>query len=584
MKRRIFITFVTLILIGILTTGVLSLNLIRNNYVYIVKDKLISNYNLISQALIERENLDIQTLNDLAHSYSEKIDARVTFIDRGGWVVGDSEADYTQMENHKNRPEIIEAYEGKIGISQRYSNTLGWDMLYVAAPFSNEKSRLAVIRLAVPLRELSTFNKTLLKYIFISIVSGLIVAILLGIRYVNNVTQPISELTLATKKISEGDYGRRVYYQTDDELGMLANNFNLMSEKLDDTINELQDKNTKLKAILASTVNGVIALDNNKEIIFINPNAEEIFGIKEDDAKGKHILDVVRNDVFNKLFNDILKENKPSKGEIEIFEPKHRILNVYSNPIRLNNDPRRVIGVVLIIQEVTEIRKLERMRKDFVANVSHELKTPLTSIKGFIETLKDGAAENKKVRDKFLDIIDIETSRLTSLIQDLLLLSEIENQNTMKIYEEIDVNKSINEVLQIMDGIAKQKEIEIISKVEDNLPKIFGNNSWFKQMLINLIDNGIKYTSNGGKVTIKIYRNVNQLIIKIKDTGIGIEEKHLSRLFERFYRVDKARSRQVGGTGLGLAIVKHIVLAFEGEIKVESKINEGTEFTIILPI
>lgn len=584
MKRKIFISFIVLILIGIFTTGALALSLLKTNYIHGIEEKLTTNANLITEFLNKEENFSIKYLNNIAKEYSERIDARITFVDKHGKVIGDSEADIYKLENHKNRPEIIKAYKGEIGISKRYSSSLDMDMLYVAVPFVKEGSDLAIVRLSVPLEEIDEFNKTLFKYFIVSAFTGILVALFLGIRYIDNITDPIIELTNATKRIAQGNYGERVYFNTDDEIGILYNNFNIMSKKLEETINELQDKNTKMKSILTSMVNGVIALDNSKKITFINPAAEEIFGFTESEVRGKHILEVVRNNVLDDLILNLLRDNVTSKGEIEIHEPKYRILNVYSNPITLENDPNRVIGVVIIIQDITEIRKLERMRKDFVANVSHELKTPLTSIKGFVETLKDGAAENKEIRDKFLDIIDIEAGRLSSLIQDLLLLSEIENKNTIEYKDLININKSVDEVLQVMNEIARQKDIELISNIQSNLPVIYGNTGWFKQMLINLIDNGIKYTPKGGKVTITAYTNSRNIYLKIKDTGIGIEKKHLSRLFERFYRVDKARSRQVGGTGLGLAIVKHIVLAFKGKIDVKSDVNKGTEFTIVLPI
>ncbi|RKD34314.1 two-component system histidine kinase PnpS [Thermohalobacter berrensis] len=581
MKRKIFITFITLVLIGIITTGVLALNLYRMNHLYSIEERLITNSKLIREFLYSLDEVNYDEISEL---YSDNVNARITFIDRTGKVIGDSKADIRFLENHKDRPEIKKALKGYTGISQRFSESLGYDMLYVAIPFNKKGSDLAVIRLSVPLVNIINFNRALLKYMAISVGAGLLVALILGIRYVNNVTKPIQQLTVATKKISQGDYGERVYFKTEDELGILAENFNTMSEKLRNTINELQDSNTKMRAILSSMINGVIALDNYKRIVFLNKAAEEMFGLDTEKVKGKHLLEVVRNNVLDELIQKLLAENKRSKQEIEVHEPRYRILNIHSNPITLKDNPNRKIGVLIIIEDVTEIRKLERLRKDFVANVSHELKTPLTSIKGFIETLKEGAVENKKVRNKFLDIIDIETGRLTALIEDLLMLSEIENKHQMAEMEEIDVNKSVGEVIQILNEIAKSKDIELINNVEENIPKLYGKRTWFKQMLINLIDNGIKYTPAGGKVEVIGYRTNDFVIIKVRDTGIGIEKKHLSRLFERFYRVDKARSRQVGGTGLGLAIVKHIVLSFKGKIDVTSEVNKGTEFKITLPV
>ncbi|KPU28307.1 histidine kinase [Caloranaerobacter sp. TR13] len=584
MQKRIFITFLTLILIGILTTGMLSISLMRVNYIRNIEDKLISNSKLIEAFIKEQENINNINFNGLADTFSKKIQARITFIDKNGWVVGDSDADINKLDNHSNRPEVIEARQGKIGISKRYSKSLEYEMIYVAIPVDIKTYRLDVIRLSVPLKDISEYYSLMYKYIFLSIIAGLLVAIFVGYRYVRSVTKPIKELTIATRKISSGNFGELVKVRTEDEIGLLADNFNKMSLKLKDTINELLDKNTKLKAILSSMINGVIALDNNKRIILVNPIAEKMLGIKEEDVRNKYVLEVLKDLNLEENIYEVLNTSVQSKFEVEAKEPNSKIFNVYINPIKLTNDPNRTIGVLVIIQDITDIRRLERMRKDFVANVSHELKTPLTSIRGFIETLKSGAVEDKEIRNKFLDIIDIETLRLTNLIEDLLLLSQIENSNEITKKDIIDVNKSIEEVIQILGGLADKKGVNLIEKANKNLPYLRGNRGWFKQMLINLIDNGIKYTPEGGTVTITAYSTKNRLVIKISDTGIGIAKQHLSRLFERFYRVDKARSRKVGGTGLGLAIVKHIVLAFKGEISVKSKVNVGTEFIVSFPL
>lgn len=584
MQKRIFLTFITLVLIGILITAILSLSLLRVSHINSLKENLVSSSKLIGESILQIENVNEKYLENIAKSYSKHVDARISFIDKDGWVLGDSTVDIENLENHKDRPEIVEAFNGEIGISQRYSESIGKDMLYVAVPFDSENTNLSVIRLSVLIKDINVENKVLLKYTAISIFAGLVVAILLGLRYVRIITEPIRELTLATKKISNGSFDEKVHSNTDDEIGELSANFNIMSAKLKSTVGELQESNTKMRAILTSMLNGVIALDKYNHIILVNPSAEETFGISENEVKGKHILEVIRNNVMDELIDNMAKENDILEYEIEIDEPKHRILDIYSSMIRLSSDPNRTLGIVMIIHDVTEIRKLEDMRKDFVANVSHELKTPLTSIKGFIDTLKEGAAENKKVREKFLDILDIETSRLTALIQDLLMLSEIENNSSSVNHERINVNKSIEDIMDILNEMAKQKNIRLINNAEENLPSLKGKEGWFKQMLINLVDNGIKYTPSGGSITVEAYCKLGKLCIKVIDTGIGIEEEHLARLFERFYRVDKARSRQVGGTGLGLAIVKHIVIGMSGNINVKSKVNKGTEFTILLPI
>lgn len=585
MDKRILFTFILVVLVAVLVTGFLSYNLLKVIEIELIKDRLINNSILIREFIINDDDVSNLNFNNIAKEYSEHIETRVTLIDEEGWVIGDSDADIEKLENHKDRPEIKKALEEKKpGYNKRFSDSLKLEMYYVAIPIEISESNLAVIRLSVPLSVIDYWNNVLLRYLLISIISGLVIAIILSLRFVQRVTEPIKQLIQVTKKIANGSYGEKVYVRTRDEIGILAENFNTMSDKLVDTINEKEERNSRTKAILSSMVNAVIALDINKKIIFVNTAAEVMFNFEEADAKGKHILEIFRNSALDEIITKTIETNLSHKAEVQMSNVEHRILNINTNTIKLEEKGNKKIGVVVIFQDVTEIRKLETMRKDFVANVSHEIKTPLTSIRGFIETLKNGAIEEKKLRDKFFNIIEIEASRLTSLIDDILVLSDIENKQKIISRDIIDINKTLEEVLEIMNEIAKKKEIDITTNISNKLANIYGNKGRFKQMLINLIDNAIKYTPNHGNVTLTSYESDNNLIIKIKDTGIGIEKKHLPRLFERFYRADKARSRQVGGTGLGLAIVKHIVISFNGKIKVKSELDKGTEFTIILPI
>ncbi|MBV1817816.1 two-component system histidine kinase PnpS [Anaerosalibacter bizertensis] len=557
MKKRIFIIFSSLVLIGVITTGILSLSFQRMIHLKSLEDKLNSNSILIKE-LVEKENMENMDLNLLAKEYSKSIDVRVTFFDGKGNVVGDSTVE--------KKDEDVK------------------DVLSISIPIDNKEINISKLRLSVDSNNIDDLNKKFMKYLVISIFAGLIVAFLIGLRYIEHASDPYKELIEATKNISYGNYGEKVSLQQDDELGALANSFNNMSVKLDDTIKKLQESNTKLKATLTSVVDGLIALDNNFNLILFNPAAEKIFGIEGQKIMGKNILDVFLEDKTYKIFEGLTSNETIWEKEMEIYSPEYRVLNVYANPIILNNDPTRKLGMVYLFQDVTKVKKLERVREDFVANVSHELKTPLTSIKGFIETLKDGAIEDENVSYKFLDIIDVEVDRLNCLVDDLLLLSEIENKNSNTVYEYFNVEEIIDNLFQVLNKIAKEKNIILEKEIEENIPQLYGSYNHFRQMLMNLIDNGIKYTPNGGKVKVSVFEKDEKLVIKVKDTGIGIDKKHQNRLFERFYRADKARSRQVGGTGLGLAIVKHIVLMFNGKIDLQSEPNRGSIFTIEIPL
>ncbi len=582
MRRKINILVISLMFIGILATGLLAHALLQRDFLNSVENRLLSNAYLIRGFLLDEEH-DIEDMDQVISRESDNFNARVTIVDGAGIVVVDSDTDPSTLDNHGSRPEVKLAMQGLVGVSQRYSNSINMDQYYVAIPYDTKTGERYVVRLSVPLTEISTFNYHLFRTILLSAAFGLVVAMLLGVRFLKIIINPILDMTRASKEIADGKFGRCIIYDSDDELGELAENFNKMSEELGNKIMEIEDQNIKNSAILSSMINGVIAVDNQKHVMFINPAAELLFGFREDEIKGRHVLEAFRNNQLDEQIQSLIHDNVQSAIEIEMHRPEHRILNMYSNPIVSSKRANERIGVVIIIADVTDMRKLEFMRKDFVANVSHELKTPLTSIRGFVETLKNGAVDNVAVRDKFLDIIDMETGRLSVLIEDLLVLSDIEKRSNMIEKSQIDICKATEDVVHMLQEIGKKKNVTISFECGNIQAELFGNSGWFKQMLINLIDNGIKYTPDDGNVWVKLKQDGDDLVISIEDNGIGIPEEHIDRLFERFYRVDKARSRNVGGTGLGLAIVKHVVLSFGGQIDVKSEYGKGTEFVVRIP-
>ncbi|QZY57155.1 two-component system histidine kinase PnpS [Crassaminicella profunda] len=590
MQKKIFVTYTILILIGIILTGLLTLNFVRNSYVENMENKLITNASLMNQFIkeqAEKNSFEDIDFSQYANAYGGQIDARITFINKEGKVIGDSEISSTmlsEIENHSYRPEVKKALKGEVGKSERWSTTTETDYIYIAVPIKIENKIYGVTRLALPLTEMKKLNYELFQNTLIAAMCGLLVTTILGYRFVNNVAKPIKKITKTAKKIANGNFGDKVYIKSNDEIGILVETFNIMSEKLNETISEIQDKNTKLQSTLGSMNEALFAIDKSYKIILINPVAMALFHVEDEDVYGKHILEVVRNNKLHDVLKDIIHNKNVGEREVIIDYPETKILKLYTNFIRLDMDPNRIIGVMALIQDVTEMRKLENMRTEFVANVSHELKTPLTSISGFIETLKNGAMENEKVRNRFLDIIDIETERLTRLIDDLLTLSAIEKHKLNSKREEIIIKEIIDEMNIMTQSLANQKHITYSTEVEANLPPINGNRDLFKQMILNLVENAIKYTPEGGAIKVLSYKRYDNVYFVVKDTGIGIPKEHIPRLFERFYRVDKARSRKIGGTGLGLAIVKHIVLSFDGEIKVNSKLGKGSEFVVRIPI
>ncbi|ORX24015.1 PAS domain-containing sensor histidine kinase [Thermoanaerobacterium sp. PSU-2] len=417
--------------------------------------------------------------------------------------------------------------------------------------------------------------------LIIGILFGLIVSNFFGYRLIKGIVQPINEITDVAKEITKGNYEHRIEIKSIDEIGQLSFAINTMSDKLQETIDELYDRNAKLEAILRSLVNGVVAFDENERILLINDSARTMLGIKDNYAVGKHILDVVRNSKFHDVLEKIIKDKGYNIDNFEI-DTFNKHLKIYSSPI-VHQVTHKKLGFVVIINDITEIRKLEKIRSDFVANVSHELRTPLTSIRGFIETLREGAIDNVERRDRFLEIIEFEAERLTRLINDILTLSEIENLKEGFVKEDIAIDEEINEIFYIMEKTAEDKNIKLIKDLNCKDVVIKTSKDRLRQMIINLIDNGIKYTPEGGYVKVTTADMENNIVIEVEDSGIGISKENIPRLFERFYRVDKGRSRKLGGTGLGLAIVKHIVESMKGSITVESEVGKGTKFTIVLP-
>lgn len=516
----------------------------------------------------------LKTMWDKDSSQQESIaeilqdaDVRVTLIDNNGAVLLDTNFSTEELDNHNDREEVVRARQNGEGYSIRYSKDTDSNTIYYATALQDG----TIIRTSKAIRDVHSLDEAYLVYYLIAIMCILLISVWLSLKLSYIIVKPIRDLDFITSMIAKGELNRRVNVNSDDELGQLGRNFNHMADKLQNTLNEVTDKQNRLAAILQSMDSGVIAIDNMNRIIMINNYAKNIFEIEED-IVGKNIGEISKEFSIISIF----LEGHEGFREIRITKPKFRELRVRTADIINRNQH---IGAVAVLHDVTEVKKLENMRTEFVANVSHELKTPLTSIKGFAETLK--YVDDAETKDKFLNIINDEAERLTRLISDILLLSDIEQQREIK-RDRVNVNKAVQDVYNLIKNTADQKNI-LLSVEGEKVSDLIGDGDRFKQMLINLVDNGVKYCEPGDKVTIFTTSDAKFCTIVIEDTGNGIPQDHIPRLFERFYRVDKARSRAKGGTGLGLAIVKHIVLSFKGNITVESKVGIGTKFIIKIP-
>ena len=581
------ITYLVLILLGTFITGAFSYYIAQRHYIMEVEHKLLTVGNIIKQDFIKPEkSINTVNLNEIALWYQEITNMRITFIDVSGNVQGDSAADYTVLENHADRPEVIQAFKTGKGVSIRYSDSVNEYLKYVALRIDSIEIEPLIVRLSISIGDTKVIRKQMMILIIISVLIAVIVASGLGLQFANRITRPINELINFSKNITKGNFKSHVRVEANDEIGMLACSFTEMQQQLDKTITKLREKNAEMKAMLDSMIGGVIAVDNKNRIILINNAAIEIFNINSEKIIGENILLVVRNQLFNQLLKKYYKDASRDKQQVTDIQVDEQHYKIYCSKIETKQEDKtsKIIGALIIIQDITNIRKLEQIRSDFVSNVTHEIKTPLTSIKGFTDTLKNGAIDDKEVAQHFLDIIDIEAERLSNLIGDILELSEIETMKKDIRIENYCLEDIVKEVLDVVTQSAAQKNIEIGYTLDSDIHLVRVNKDRLKQILLNLVDNGIKYNNEGGKVHIVCKRHYKMIEFQVKDNGIGICEQHIPRLFERFYRVDKGRSRNQGGTGLGLSIVKHIVNLYGGHLKVESEIGKGTVFIIQLPI
>lgn len=569
MKKRIII-FTTLIITFFLAI-MTSIYLVISNHKYLEESKNVLNeYNKVIALLLENDQGNIKSELSKLESSSDMKNIRITYISKEGNVLFDTHKKLSsENESYLQRQEIIDAIKDGSGSSVRYSDDLHQNMIYSALKLKDG----SIIRTSIAVKNAQILDSTNTNYLILGVVLALVISLLLTVKITNIILNPLKELEQLTATIASGNFHKRVKINSkDDEIQSLGKSFNHMAEQLEITIEQFKDKQNGLEAILKSMDSGVIAFDRYMNILMINPYAKKIFGISGE-IVGNKLLDYITDKEIIKAFC-----GGKEKVEIEVnYNNDPKILKIRKASII--NEPE-IIGTVVVIQDITDIKKLENMRSQFVANISHELKTPLTSIKGFAETLR--YVDDDETRNKFLSIIDEESDRLARLLEDILSLYEIE-QKRSNVSEEFDVDKEIEKVYLLLSDQAKKKGVEIFLDTNSNCI-LMGDKDKFKQMLLNLVSNSVKYTEKGGRVKVESYTHDMNLVLVIEDNGIGISEEDLPRIFERFYRVDKARSRESGGTGLGLAIVKHIVRLFDGDISVSSEVEVGTKIVITIPI
>ena len=507
-------------------------------------------------------------LDIVVKSLGSQIQTRITVIDSTGLVLADSEKNPELLDNHRKRPEIMEALKGEVGKTLRFSTTVTEEMLYVAIPMERDGHITHILRMSLFLKDIKNLLHTLKRNILVITMIIVTFSLLAALFFSRNLSKPIRALNSASRKVAHGDFDVRVILRNKDELKELADSFNYMTDQIKSLFSKLSYQKEELKGIITSIKEGLCVLDRKGKILICNKSFEQI--VQNNSAKGKFYWEVLRELTFGELIKKARKEKTNLESEVALEEKVYLCSATFCNKDEL----------VATLHDITKIKNLEKTKKDFIVNVSHELRTPLTAIKGFVETMEDGIEEKNKY---YLDIIKRNTDRVITIVDDLLLLSKLEEKNTRLESGEVNLKVLIENVLKIFSQRLKEKNIQLRYTTDEALPLLFADPFKLEQVFINLIDNAIKYTEEG-EIRISLHRQGNEVTIQISDTGIGIPKKHLSRIFERFYVVDQSRSRKLGGTGLGLSIVKHIVLLHKGRIEVENIPGNGTKFIISLPI
>jgi len=577
MQWRITISFILVVLIIMGILGAYLVNSTRNSQLDNLRSQLENEARITAEASLpdflstdEPSNLDA-----LAKKLGTEIETRVTIIALDGTVLGDSEEDPSTMENHANRPEIVNALATGVGESTRYSTTLGQRMMYVAVPISYQDEILGVARVSLPLTAVENVvhQVTVISIIAMAVATALVILAAWVIARIT--TRPIRRLTVASKRIASGELGQKITIEAKDEVGELTHAFNEMSAKTKELVETISEDRTRLATILDNMTDAVIMIDSEGNISLANRAAEKLFNIKE--ARNKPLIEVVRDHEVDELLKLCLKTAGTQTVQYESGISK-RYLRAIAIPV-LHNE---LTSVLLLLQDLTELRNLQTTRRELIGNISHEFRTPLAGIKAMVETLRDGAIDDKKSARDFLTRIDNEVARLTQLVAELTELSRIETGKAELKKEPVNLNQLVEEVIARFSPQTERQKIAIARDLAADLPSVPADKDRVRQVIANLVHNAIKFTRPGGRITITTRTLEGAVVVDIADTGIGIPKEDLARVFERFYKGDKARAGE--GTGMGLAIAKHVVEAHGGNIWVESEEGKGSTFSFSMPL
>lgn len=575
---RLELIFLPLLLLAVAAADIYTVQALRRDYYRVAFDQLDALARLAENRPPRTD--DSKELKSWT-AWMASSGARLTVISTNGDVLSDSEEPPELMENHSGRPEVREALKTGRGTAIRYSETLKREMVYLAVSHQDSPtSSLLIIRFALPVKLLDEAVANFRQRLWIVSAIILILVGWLSLIFSRALGNRIERLKQFSQRVAAGDFRPLPGDRRNDELSDLAGTLNETAGRLDKTIAALTEERNQSAAILRSMAEGVAVVGSNQKLVFCNEAFRRALAIEASSPEGRPIVEVIRQPDLIGSINKALEGSESVRTELVIGTLRLRSFSITAAPVRTDSAIR---GAVVVLHDISELRRLERARRDFIANISHELKTPLTAIQGFAETLLAGAIDDERNRLRFIEIIRSNSTRLARLTDDLLKLSRIEAGKFQPELQPVTIADIVDPCLEMFRLNAAAKNLSLQSEIPSDLPKIIGDALCLQEVLQNLLDNAVRYTPAGGSITLRAISGQGCIVLSVSDTGIGIPKADQERIFERFYRVDPARSRELGGTGLGLSIAKHLVEAHRGRIEVRSEIGKGSTFLIFLP-
>lgn len=577
---RLYAGFAVVILFSILIVGLMVQRQIEQASLRDISNNLSSQAFILQQSFANTGQQTQSQIQQTLKQIGQRTDTRVTLLTKDGVVIADSEFNASEMDNHRYRPEIIAANTADIGQSRRYSKTLQKPMLYVAVSAMASSGNLGYIRTALPTQRIDEEINYLRRVIIIAASLTALIALFIGYWLAMSFARPLRQMTLIAKNYAHGRYQLRIPSQRRDEIGDLARSLNQMADISSQRFDIIKTERDQLSTILKSMNEGVITVTSEGLITHVNAAACRMLRTSGERCLGQALKDIDGSDNLDQAFRQCQQQQTSVEQAIQL--DGYTFSRHYRLHVTLLKQSHRA-DAILVLQDITAVQRIDKMRADFVANASHELKTPITAIRGFAETLIEDDTIDHAIQQRFMRKIHGQSIRLSALVSDLLALSRLES-NDEAYNTQVDLQRVVQRVCANLQAVAQTQQVTLELQTKDGPVTLLGDDNALGQMATNLIDNAIKYTAAKGTVTVALTVTEGLAVLAVKDNGLGIDESDQERIFERFYRVDKARSQSLGGTGLGLAIVKHIVQSHKGRLQLKSKLNQGSTFTITIPL